>query len=53
MTDEQITKQFKMLEDKYNDKFKRIDDALRVLIEGNSNAIDDIVVSMLGGDELV
>lgn len=53
MTDEQITKQFKMLEDKYNDNFKRIDDALRLLIEGNSNAIDDIVVSMLGGDEIV
>ena len=53
MTDEQTTKQFKMLEDKYNDKFKRIDDALRLLIEGTSNAIDDIGVSMLGGDEIV
>lgn len=48
--EEQIVKQFKLLEDKYNDKFKRYDDALRALIEGNSNAIDDIIVTILGGE---
>lgn len=48
---EEIMKEFKIYRDQVFQKFAEYDEILRTLIEGNSDAIDEIVVSMLEGGE--
>ena len=49
MTDEQIVKSFKELRESINDLTLRMEQMLLALHNDNSNAIDDIIVNMLGG----
>ena len=49
MTDEQIVKSFKAMQESINDLTKRMEDMLLELHNENSEAIDEIVINMLGG----
>ena len=47
---EELLKEFKTFREQVYQKFADYDEILRTLIEGNSEAIDDIIVSMLEKD---
>lgn len=47
---DEILKEFKTFREQAFAKFAEYDEILRTLIEGNSEAIDDIIVSMLEKD---
>ena len=44
---EELLKEFKTFREQVYAKFAEYDEILRTLIDGNSEAIDDIIVSML------
>ena len=50
MTDEQIVKSIKQLQENLNDLTQRVESLLLQKHNENSEAIDDIVITMLGGD---
>lgn len=50
MTDEQIVKSIKQLQENINDLTRRVESLLLQKHNENSEAIDDIVITMLGGD---
>ena len=52
MTDEQIVKSIKQLQESVNELTLKMETMLLEKHQANSDAIDDIVVSMLGGDSL-
>ena len=47
---EELLKEFKIFREQVYAKFADYDEILRTLIDGNSEAIDDIIVSMLEKD---
>lgn len=51
MTDEQIVKSIKQLQESVNDLTLRMETMLLEKHNENSNAIDDIIVNMLGGEQ--
>lgn len=51
--DAEVLKALKAMQEQVNDLVVRVDENLTNKHNENSKAIDDIVVSMLGGDELV
>lgn len=52
MTDEQIVKSIKQLQESVNDLTLRMETMLLEKHNENSNAIDDIIVNMLGGEQV-
>ena len=52
MTDEQIVKTFKQMQESINELTRRMEQMLLEKHNENSEAIDDIIVSMLGGDSV-
>lgn len=52
MTDEQIVKTFKQMQESINELTLKMEQMLLEKHKENSDAIDDIIVSMLGGDTL-
>lgn len=52
MTDEQIVKSIKQMQESINELTLKMETMLLELHKANSDAIDDIVVSMLGGDSV-
>jgi len=51
--DAEVLKALKAMQEQVNDLVVRVDENLTNKHNENSKAIDDIVVSMLGGDEIV
>ena len=52
MTDEQIVKTFKQMQESINELTLKMEQMLLEKHKENSDAIDDIIVSILGGDTL-
>lgn len=52
MTDEQIVKSIKQMQESINDLTLRMETLLLEKHQANSDAIDDIIISMLGGDSV-
>lgn len=52
MTDEQIVKTFKQMQESINELTFKMEQMLLEKHKENSDAIDDIIVSILGGDTL-
>ena len=46
-----VLKELAQMKNQINDLIQRVEDALLTKHEANSNAIDDIVVAMLGGEK--
>ena len=52
MTDEQIVKTFKQMQESINELTLKMEQMLLEKHKENSEAIDNIVISMLGGDSV-
>ena len=48
MTNEEIVKNFKLIQEQINDLTKQMNDFAEMLHKDNSDAIDSIVISLLG-----